>query len=726
MDPRVPPRHHRVLGLKAALDGVFSHPASFGLFATLMTIAGAGTTLLAPMLLSPAEFGAFALISTLFQVIAASDLGMSQLADRRLARTDQPARDPHRQSASPVGLHDDLLALRYVLALVVIGVGAPLASLALGHDSHVPVVATAAAVIAGAAFMANNGMVSLYRTLAEPHAFIKTALLMQFGMTLPRLGGLMLGGVNGCFAMLALWYLALSVVVLRPVRIPLRLLSAPLKAGLPLFAFNGLWLVYLAAGRWISWQISANQTAFGLLAFGASIVLIGTGLIANISQIRYPTILSEASRSHDTAARMLARDLLILSLVVCVLIAGAMLYAGALIDLLFPRYHEALVASLILSLSGLPLALVGWTLPLTISLSRHVIRDAVALFAPVLVTLYPMMLHGEHAGGIEGQAWALVLNALVLASLQLLMLCKTGLMSRITSMNSMALLMLVLVAFAINVHHARAEPAKPYHLPDASQLTFEDNFQTLSLWNGKDGHWLPHFPDGRRTIVTNKEREFYVSPRDGDPLNRFNPFSLGDGLTITARPLPIEIKPAAMGLDYASGMLISAPDFQQTYGYFEIRARVPKGRGLWPAFWLVPADQSWPPEIDVFEVHGHRLEGYWATVHEKLDPNRFAHRWQDKLSQSTQFRIHTPDLSLDFHDYGVEWGPDHIIWTFDHQQVARIPTPPEFHKPMVMIVNLAVGGTWPGAPDQATAFPSMLEVQHIRVYQLKPEEGGSP
>jgi beta-glucanase (GH16 family) len=153
---------------------------------------------------------------------------------------------------------------------------------------------------------------------------------------------------------------------------------------------------------------------------------------------------------------------------------------------------------------------------------------------------------------------------------------------------------------------------------------------------------------------------------------------------------------------------------------------VPKGRGLWPAFWLAPADQTWPPEIDVFEVHGDRLEGYWATVHQQPDPNRFTLRWQDHFSQSNQFRIPTPDLSLDFHDYGVEWGPYDIIWTFDGQQVAKARTPPDAHKPMMLILNLAVGGRWPGAPDSSTHFPATLQVQHIRVYHLNPDEGGSP
>ncbi len=702
-------------GPACILPGWFLHPASFGLFTTVMTVAGAGTSLLAPWLLDPAAFGAFALVSTLFQLLAACDLGMSQLADRRMVQT---ASDPSAQT----GGQEDILALRWLVSLVIAGVIAPLAVGAAWWSQALPPLATGCALVAAAAFMANNGLVSLYRTSGQLQAFIRMALLMQFGMTLPRLVGLMLGGVSGCFAALAVWYLGLAALVMRPHRLRGARLLETLKAGLPLFAFNGLWLAYLVAGRWISWSVSASETEFGLLAFGSSFVLIGTGLIANISQIRYPLILRTASHSPSQASRLMARDLLILSVLVTIVTGAAIAYADPLIERLFPRYDQALAASLAVSLSGLPLALVGWTLPLTMSLSRHILRDAAILFGPALLSLVPMMALGQHWGGIEGQAWALVGNATVLAGIQLVMLGRTGVFGRTLCFNTVILMGLLLVMMATGVTRARAEPAAPYHRSDKGTLTFEDNFKTLSLWDGKNGHWLTHFPDGRRTIVTNKEREFYIDPRDDGPLGLYNPFTVSDGLSISARPLKRQDRRLAMGLEYASGMLYSHPGFEQTYGYFEIRAKMPRGRGLWPAFWLVPADRTWPPEIDVFEVHGHRLEGYWATVHMTAQGSPSKLRWQAKRSKSKQFRIHTPDLSLYFHNYGVEWNPKEIIWTFDGHRVAHIPTPAELHKPMSIIVNLAVGGTWPGSPDASTPFPSALQVQHIRVYQFNTDK----
>ena len=109
------------------------------------------------------------------------------------------------------------------------------------------------------------------------------------------------------------------------------------------------------------------------------------------------------------------------------------------------------------------------------------------------------------------------------------------------------------------------------------------------------------------------------------------------------------------------------------------------------------------------EAHGHLVNGYWATLH-----------WREAggAPQEKGFRIRTPDLTEDFHDFGVEWGPEQILWTFDGEVVAHAPTPASLRKPMYMVVNLAVGGKWPGDPDAATSFPAKLHVQRVQAYRL--------
>jgi beta-glucanase (GH16 family) len=152
-------------------------------------------------------------------------------------------------------------------------------------------------------------------------------------------------------------------------------------------------------------------------------------------------------------------------------------------------------------------------------------------------------------------------------------------------------------------------------------------------------------------------------------------------------------------------MISSQPSFWQTYGYFEMRAKIPSGRGLWPAFWLLPKDQSWPPEIDVMESVGDASHIY-ATVHSTVQP-----------AAGIEARI-SPDS---FHTFAVSWDPDQIVWYVDDRRIGAAHTPADVHKPMYMIANLAVGGNWPGSPDATTVFPAEMTIDYIRAYKFADE-----
>jgi beta-glucanase (GH16 family) len=147
----------------------------------------------------------------------------------------------------------------------------------------------------------------------------------------------------------------------------------------------------------------------------------------------------------------------------------------------------------------------------------------------------------------------------------------------------------------------------------------------------------------------------------------------------------------------------------------EMRARIPKGKGLWPAFWLLPVDKTWPPEIDVMEVLGQNTMEFHATVHSRDNGN---HR---EVSST----IPTPDLSEDFHIYAVKWTADEIIWYFDGRPVASAPTPADMHKPMYLLVNLALGG-WAQSPDSSTVFPAEFRINWIRVFQAPRRGAAAP
>ena len=672
------------------------NPFAFSALVPLLTLFGAGTTLLAPMLLDAVAFGSFALLSTLFQYTAAADLGLSQLADRSAAQGSD-----HKAA---------ILRARWRLGLLIAGIGAPVAAGFAWWSGSLPALATGLAILAGAGFMVANGPVSIHRAASRIGHFTLTALVLQFGMTLPRLTGLGLGGVTGCFTALALWYVAVALLLARPPQGPLVRVRSLLAESLPLFAFYGAWLLFVSAGRWASWAVSPSDVDFGLFAFGAGFLMVGVGVVSNISQVRYPRIAAQIAIAPEQGARMLARDLLRVAMASGVCVALAIPSADYLIRHLFPRYEASTLSSLALAVSAAPLAMVAWSLPVSISLSVRPWRDALMVFALPLTLLGPAMWLGQSAHGLAGQAWACTIVTALLAVAQFHSLRRMGALTLRGARQCVALMGGLVLALWASISLAMADDSTPYHKPPASALVFEDQFSDLRLWDGKSGVWQPILPWGGRTIPGNRERQFYVDSRIDPPeIAGLSPFTLDQGLVISARPIPASARSLTAGLSYASGLLTTAHAFSQTYGYFEIRAKIPGGKGLWPAFWLIPVDRSWPPEIDVMEAHGHLVNGYWATVH-----------WRETngAAQEKGFRIRTPDLTEDFHDFGVEWGPQHILWTFDGRVVARAPTPASLRKPMYMVVNLAVGGKWPGDPDASTRFPAKLHVQRVQAYRL--------
>jgi beta-glucanase (GH16 family) len=222
------------------------------------------------------------------------------------------------------------------------------------------------------------------------------------------------------------------------------------------------------------------------------------------------------------------------------------------------------------------------------------------------------------------------------------------------------------------------------------RLVFGDEFNGDTLDTGR---WRTAFPWGR-------------DRRHLGELQRYIPeaFALDQGtLQIVAEPT------GRQGYDYTSGLISSYPAFAQEYGFFEIRAKLPRGQGLWPAFWLLPADGSWPPEIDVFEALGHETE----TVH------MTAHWWEDGALQERKTSFTGPDFADDFHTFAVEWTRNKLVWYVDG--VKRFDVRGQSPSgPMYLLANLAVGGEWPGAPDASTPFPAVFAIDYIRAFAPAP------
>jgi len=218
---------------------------------------------------------------------------------------------------------------------------------------------------------------------------------------------------------------------------------------------------------------------------------------------------------------------------------------------------------------------------------------------------------------------------------------------------------------------------------------FDDEFNGTTLDTSR---WTSCYPWGDCTNRGNNELQWYT------PQN----VRVGGGeadLTAVHQGL---VTPLGH-FDFTSGLIQTSGHFSFTYGYSEIRAWLPAGKGFWPAFWLLPSDLSWPPEIDAMEAAGSRPSSVSMTVH-------FGASQQD----GTDFN--GPDYTAGWHTFGVDWEPDHLTWYIDGvarksvRITSEIPT-----KPMYLIVNLAIDGNDP--PNLMTPFPSSLRIDYVRVWR---------
>jgi len=187
-------------------------------------------------------------------------------------------------------------------------------------------------------------------------------------------------------------------------------------------------------------------------------------------------------------------------------------------------------------------------------------------------------------------------------------------------------------------------------------------------------------------------------------------------LTITAREENYE------GANYTSARMITYEnDYYWQYGRVEARIKMPEGQGIWPAFWMLGKNifegTSWPAtgEIDILEMigGGENDSILHGTAH-----------WQDSDGNHTYqggSLTHSKKLSQDFHTYAIEWNEEQIKWFFDGEQYYSLniqsTAMSEFDAPFFILLNIAVGGDWPGNPDETTEFPQTMKIDYVRVYQ---------
>lgn len=256
-------------------------------------------------------------------------------------------------------------------------------------------------------------------------------------------------------------------------------------------------------------------------------------------------------------------------------------------------------------------------------------------------------------------------------------------------------------------------------------LTFADDFTDPDVsrinenaTGGRPGApaWRSRFRQSRFTIV-NKEKQIYVDPKFPGKANKalgIQPFSISDSvLTITANRADPETAPYLSKQAYTSGVITSELTFLQQYGYFEIKARMPAGKGFWPAFWLLPKRPTWPPEIDVFEGSGVRVKEIHHGILEAKDPNDSK---KGKAVQMSWAKLPF-DVSDGFHTYALEWTEKELIFFADGKETFRGANH-TIHEPMYVIANLALGShdqNWIPDPDASTPFPGRFEIDYIKI-----------
>ncbi|WP_423188904.1 glycoside hydrolase family 16 protein [Alkalibacterium sp. f15] len=247
------------------------------------------------------------------------------------------------------------------------------------------------------------------------------------------------------------------------------------------------------------------------------------------------------------------------------------------------------------------------------------------------------------------------------------------------------------------------------------QLTWSDEFDGESLdltkWRIDEGNG---FFSGDEWVNGwgNNEKQYYHEDN----------VTVGDGkLVLEAREEQVTDEHGTY--DYTSGKIMSDGLFSQTYGRFEASMKLPGGQGYWPAFWMMPQDDTYggwaaSGEIDIMENRGSATDLVGGAIH-------YGGQWPLNTYSAGDYDFTGENRTTDFNTYSVEWEPEEIRWFVNdelyyktsewHTENGIYPAP--FNQEFFMIMNLAVGGWYGGEPDATTEFPGQIEVDYVRVYE---------
>jgi beta-glucanase (GH16 family) len=203
-------------------------------------------------------------------------------------------------------------------------------------------------------------------------------------------------------------------------------------------------------------------------------------------------------------------------------------------------------------------------------------------------------------------------------------------------------------------------------------------------------------------FIRNNELQYYTSGR------------LENSIVYNGNLMIIGRKEPFVTANYTSASITTEGKHSWTYGKADARIKLPKGQGIWPAFWMLGQNinqTGWPEcgEIDIME-HINNEDIMYGTMHWKNEKH---------VSSGATTRC---DVTK-YHNYSIEWDRESVRWFLDgtkYHEVSikdSVNSTAAFHKPFYLILNLAIGGDWPKNPDETTAFPDTMFVDYVRVYQ---------
>ncbi len=245
------------------------------------------------------------------------------------------------------------------------------------------------------------------------------------------------------------------------------------------------------------------------------------------------------------------------------------------------------------------------------------------------------------------------------------------------------------------------------------QVVWHDEFDGDSLDAGKWSYQTGTGAEYGLTDWGNNELQYY----------RERNVTVGDGmLTVTAK------KEYYRGKAYTSGRIRTIGKGDWKYCRIEFRAKMPLGKGLWAAVWMLPTDEvygGWAAsgELDIMEYLGHESRKVHGTLH-------FGQSWPRNEQKGIDYNLSTSDFHTEFHDFTLEWIEGEIRWYVDNTLYQTLGSgdwrtnggsfPAPFNQEFHLLINLAVGGNWPGDPNSTTRFPQDLVIDYIRIFQDLP------